>query len=418
MTFPIPPSSNTNTGTIISTQKNIGVVTAFTGISNVNVYTNNDYTNQDVVTVQGNGTGLKMSWTVSSPFATGEILISSVVITEPGSGYEVNDIVEIAVGAASGTPSLTQFQITEVKDVLECTLDANPTVTDFFGNVHPVDLTDNTLTFTGNDIFLTGTTSEHNNKIFFANTTEFENGLQKVQTSGTPNVDVSGTNQQIANYTPNPTFGGSVNLGSALAPVSFSFGTPGSNLSTDDTVVYEASDVVLNGLVNGATYTVTVPVPGSPEFFKLSRNGQDVTFDAVVVEGAHTLRKASTNTADVNNLVVGFPHVIASHNVDLTQNARVAFIELEAAGIGPVGDLHLAGSDRLYFGRCQLAAGYLALTLNTSDNIVGEYEFENYVKPREMIIRLYDEKGEPLKTMGTHNSFLLELEGVGSHAGC
>lgn len=127
-------------------------------------------------------------------------------------------------------------------------------------------------------------------------------------------------------------------------------------------------------------------------------------------------RKDTATTAYEFN--VGFPHVIATENVDLTQNARVAFIELEAVGIGPVGDLHLAGSDRLYFGRCQLAAGYLALTLNTSDNIIGEYEFENFVKPREMIIRLYDETGEPLKTVGTHNSFLLELEGVGSHTGC
>lgn len=118
-----------------------------------------------------------------------------------------------------------------------------------------------------------------------------------------------------------------------------------------------------------------------------------------------------------DNLMVGCPHVIGTENVDLTRNGRVVFIELEAVGIGPIGDLHLAGSDRTYFGRCQLDAGYLALTLN-NDSMVGEYEFDNFVKPREMVIRLYDEKGEPLKTMGTHNSFLLELEGVGTYSGC
>ena len=126
-------------------------------------------------------------------------------------------------------------------------------------------------------------------------------------------------------------------------------------------------------------------------------------------------RKDSVTTSDVYN--IGYPHVIGTENVDMTRNGRVAFIELEAVGIGPIGDLHLAGSDRTYFGRCQLEAGYLALTLN-NDNIVGEYEFDNFVKPREMVIRLYDEKGEPLKTMGTHNSFLLELEGVGTYSGC
>ena len=119
----------------------------------------------------------------------------------------------------------------------------------------------------------------------------------------------------------------------------------------------------------------------------------------------------------LNFMKIGCPHVIGTENVDLTRNGRVAFIELEAVGIGPIGDLHLAGSDRTYFGRCQLDAGYLALTLN-NDSIVGEYEFDNFVKPREMVIRLYDEKGEPLKTMGTHNSFLLELEGVGTYSGC
>lgn len=127
-------------------------------------------------------------------------------------------------------------------------------------------------------------------------------------------------------------------------------------------------------------------------------------------------RKNTVTTSNVYN--VGCPHLIASENVDLTRNGRVVFIELEAVGIGPIGDLHLAGSDRTYFGRCQLNAGYLALTLNTSDKILGEYEFDNFVKPREMVIRLYDEKGEPLKTMGTHNSFLLELEGVGTYSGC
>lgn len=167
------------------------------------------------------------------------------------------------------------------------------------------------------------------------------------------------------------------------------------------------------------THSTTVPRIGIGVGSSAGTNEGDGTITAAnITNGIGKViwtRKDTATTANVFN--IGYPHVIGTENVDLTRNGRVVFIELEAVGIGPIGDLHLAGSDRTYFGRCQLDAGYLALTLN-NDSMVGEYEFDNFVKPREMVIRLYDEKGEPLKTMGTHNSFLLELEGVGTYSGC
>lgn len=182
------------------------------------------------------------------------------------------------------------------------------------------------------------------------------------------------------------------------------------NLSSGDKVMYRSISMPVGGLVNGRTY------------FIINKTGSD--FQLSEKSGGTAVNLTSTgdgmferHEAQINLMKIGHPHVIGTENVDLTRNGRVAFIELEAVGIGPIGDLHLAGSDRTYFGRCQLDAGYLALTLN-NDSVVGEYEFDNFVKPREMVIRLYDEKGEPLKTMGTHNSFLLELEGVGTYSGC
>ena len=184
-----------------------------------------------------------------------------------------------------------------------------------------------------------------------------------------------------------------------------------STLAVHNKVVYKSHTTPIGGLVNGRTYFIISGVNGK---FQVSekRGGTAVNLTSTG-DGMFELHDES----QINLMKVGHPHVIGTENVDLTRNGRVAFIELEAVGIGPIGDLHLAGSDRTYFGRCQLDAGYLALTLN-NDSVVGEYEFDNFVKPREMVIRLYDEKGEPLKTMGTHNSFLLELEGVGTYSGC
>lgn len=183
-------------------------------------------------------------------------------------------------------------------------------------------------------------------------------------------------------------------------------------LQNNDKVVYTSNFSPVGGLVNGRTYFI-VNITGSTLQLSEKSGGAAINFTSAGT-GTHSLEH---HNAQINLMKIGYPHVIGTENVDLTRNGRVVFIELEAVGIGPIGDLHLAGSDRTYFGRCQLDAGYLALTLN-NDSVVGEYEFDNFVKPREMVIRLYDEKGEPLKTMGTHNSFLLELEGVGTYSGC
>ena len=141
------------------------------------------------------------------------------------------------------------------------------------------------------------------------------------------------------------------------------------------------------------THSTTVPRIGIGVGSSGSTNEGDGTITAAnITNGIGKViwtRKDTATTANVFN--IGYPHVIGTENVDLTRNGRVAFIELEAVGIGPIGDLHLAGSDRTYFGRCQLDAGYLALTLN-NDSMVGEYEFDNFVKPREMVIRLRPKK--------------------------
>ena len=115
---------------------------------------------------------------------------------------------------------------------------------------------------------------------------------------------------------------------------------------------------------------------------------------------------------------VGHSCVFATEDMDITQGARVVMLELEAVGIGPIGNLHVTGCDKVFFGRAQLKSGYLALMLTDQDGYVGQYDFDNYVSPREMIVRLYTEAGRPYNTHGTHNSYLFEFKTVGSHSGC
>jgi hypothetical protein len=115
---------------------------------------------------------------------------------------------------------------------------------------------------------------------------------------------------------------------------------------------------------------------------------------------------------------IGKPDIMSTNNIDMSRGMRVVFFELDVAGHGPVGNIFTTYSDRRFLGRTQMAGGPLSVTLQDNQVKVGEYEFQHYVNPHRLTLRLYDENGRLYKTNGMHFSCLLKFEGVTSYNQC
>lgn len=117
-------------------------------------------------------------------------------------------------------------------------------------------------------------------------------------------------------------------------------------------------------------------------------------------------------TADLsgNGANVGSSTVTGSGKLDLTHARRVVFIGLEIVGTGKIGTVYRTDNDSdPYFARVQMSTDTDSIEFDSNCTMVGRYHFRAPTTITEMILRLYDESGEPFRSEGVATSVLLDF---------
>ena len=107
---------------------------------------------------------------------------------------------------------------------------------------------------------------------------------------------------------------------------------------------------------------------------------------------------------------VGSSTTIATGKLDLTHARRVVFVGLEIVGTGKIGTVYRTDNDMdPYFARVQMSTDTDSIEFDSNCTMVGRYHFRAPTTITEMILRLYDEAGNPFRSEGVATSVLLDF---------
>jgi hypothetical protein len=129
---------------------------------------------------------------------------------------------------------------------------------------------------------------------------------------------------------------------------------------------------------------------------------------SVVTERGNVFETA--NLTGTNGSDVGSSTVTGHGKLDLTHARRVVFVGLEIVGTGKIGTVYRTDNDSdPYFARVQMSSDTDTIEFESNCTMVGRYHFRAPTTITEMILRLYDEAGEPFRSEGVATSVLLDF---------
>lgn len=129
---------------------------------------------------------------------------------------------------------------------------------------------------------------------------------------------------------------------------------------------------------------------------------------SVVTGRMHVFETDDLTTNDGQN--VGSSTVTGHGKLDLTHARRVVFVGLEVVGTGKIGTVFRTDNDSdPYFARVQMSTETDSIEFDSNCTMVGRYHFRAPTTITEMVLRLYDEAGEPFRSEGVATSVLLDF---------